>query len=111
MKKLIYSIALMTCGALAHGQTPAENMSAAEARVECAKAEVVAAEKAFDATIKPYKKDAKMQIKANDKEIADLRHGLVKPFKSPANDESKKKIDDLENRNIDLRNRLYIDQK
>lgn len=111
MKKLIYTMALMTCGVLAHSQTPAENMIAAEARIECAKTEMAAAEKAYDASIVPYKKDAKMQIEANDKEIAELRRGLVKPFKSPANDKSKKKIDDLENRNIELRNRLYIDQK
>jgi hypothetical protein len=111
MKKIIYTIALMTGALLAHSQTPAENMVAAEAKVKCARADLVVAEKELAAAFPPFKKDAQVQIKANDKTISDLRTGFVKPFKSSANDASKVKIDDLEARNVDLRSRLYTNEE
>ncbi len=111
MKRTIYTIMIMTLSLLAHSQTPAENMIAAQDKVACAKAELDIAQKELAAAFAPFKKDAMVQIKANDRSIADIRANLVKPFRSPANDASKQKIDDLENRNVDLRDRLYVNEE
>ena len=111
MKKTLYTLAIMAGSLFAHSQTPAENMVAAQVRVECAKAELAVAQKQLTAAFPPFKKDAQMQIKINDKSIADLRTAFVKPFRSPINDASKVKIDDLEARNIDLRSRLYVNEE
>jgi hypothetical protein len=89
-------------------QTPAQNEVKAEGKVEAAKENLKAAEKELDAAYPPFKKDAEMQISANDKKIKEFRAQFVKPSRSPLNDDVKQKIDDLEKRNVDLRNRLYV---
>ena len=100
----------MTAALIMYGQSPAENMVAAQDRVECAKAELKLAETELTAAFPPFREDARVQIKANDKSIADLRAGLVKPFRSKTNDADKQKIDDLESRNVALRDRLWVEQ-
>ncbi len=100
----------MAAAFIAHGQSPTDNMVAAQARVECAKAELAVAETEVTEAFPPYREDAKVQIKANEKSIADLRASLVKPFRSKTNDANKQKIDDLENRNVGLRTRLWVNQ-
>ena len=107
MKKAIYILTLMTGALYAHCQTPAQNEVKAESKVEGAKENLKKAEKELDAAYPAFKKDAEMQISANDKKIKELRAQFVKPNRSPANDDAKQKIDALENRNVELRNRLY----
>jgi hypothetical protein len=107
MNKTIYTIALMASISCAYGQTPAQNETKAEDKLDTKKSEVKQAQRELDAAYIPFKKDAEVQIKANDEAIKELRRNLVKPGRSAANDDSKKKIDALEDRNVELRSRLY----
>jgi hypothetical protein len=83
-------------------------MNAARAKVAQAKSLLKAAEQERSDAYPAYKEDAKVQIKANDKAIADMRAKFVKPRRSALNDELKHKVDSLEEINIGLRDRLYI---
>ncbi|MCW3126854.1 MAG: hypothetical protein JWO03_2512 [Bacteroidetes bacterium] len=107
MKKLIFTFAIAAITAFAFGQTtPAQKVVKTETKVDSAKARLEAAQKEQQAASDAFIKDAKRQIDANDKEIARLRSTMVKPRSSPQNDAIKKKIDQLEDRNDDLRSKL-----
>ena len=108
MKKFIVILMLLTSISAADCQTPTEKMYAARATLALAKSQLKAAEKERSDAYPAYKEDAKVQLKANDQAIADMRAKFVKPRRSPLNDELKHKVDSLEEINIQLRDRLYI---
>jgi hypothetical protein len=108
MKKAIYTIALTGATLLSYGQSPAQKEVAAKDNVVNAEENLKLAKQELNETYPAFKKDAEAQIKANTDSIEVLRAGMVKPRRSPANDAAKKRIDEYENRNDDLRNRLYI---
>ena len=108
MKRVIRILALMTWALNAYSQTPAQNEVKAEGKVEAAKENLKKAEKELDAAYLPFKRDAEKQIIANEKKIKELRAQFVKPSRSSLNNDAKQKIDDLEKRNVDLRNRLDV---
>jgi hypothetical protein len=110
MRKTIYTLILMSGALCAISQTPAEKLVAARVKVERAKAALNEAQIELKAVYPVYKKDARMQIKANDRSIGELRSNLTKPLLSPLNDSTKQKIDLLEDRNVALRDRLYINE-
>lgn len=85
--------------------TPAQKVVKTDAKVDSAQAHLDRAKAANAAASKAYIEDTKRQIEANDKEIARLKSTMVKPRSSPQNDDIKKKIDRLEDRNDDLRNK------
>jgi hypothetical protein len=107
MKKTIYTVGLMAVALMAHSQSPAQNEVKAEQNVEAAKTNLKIAQQNLDAAYIPFRKDAEVQINANDQAIKDLRAKLIKRSKSPENNARRQKIDVLEKRNVDLRNRLY----
>jgi len=108
MKKIIYTIVLMGATILAHGQSPAQKEVIARDNVQAAEENLKVAKQQLVDTYPAFRKDAEDQIKANDESITCLKENMVKPRKSAANDAAKKEIDKLEDRNDDLRNRLYI---
>jgi hypothetical protein len=108
MKKTIYTIGLMAATLIAHSQTPAKNEVKAEQNVEAAKTNLKVAQQNLDAAYIPFRKDAEVQINANDQAIKDLRAKLVRRSKSPENNARRAKIDGFEKRNVELRNRLDV---
>ena len=108
MRKTVYAILLMGASLLTYAQSPAQKEVTAKDKVVNAEKNLKLAKQQLLDTYPAFKKDAEEQIKANDENIECLRAGMVKPRRSPANDDAKKKISELENRNDDLRNRLYI---
>ena len=108
MNKTLYAIVLIGTSILVHAQSPAQKEVAAKDKVVTAEENLKVAKQQLLDTYPAFKKDAEKQIKDNDETIEYLHAHMIKPRRSPANDDAKKKIDDLENRNDDLRNRLYI---
>ena len=108
MRKAVYTILLMGASLLTYGQSPAQKEVTAKDKVVNAEENLKLAKQQLLDTYPAFKKDAEKQIKDNDQTIEYLRAHMVKPRRSPANNEAKKKIEDLENRNDELRNRLYI---
>ena len=106
MKKTIYTIGLMTATLIAHSQTPVKNEGRAEQNVEAAKTNLKVAEQNLDAAYIPFRKDAEIQINANDQAIKELREKLIKRGNSPVANARRQKVDKLEKRNIELRTRL-----
>lgn len=102
---------LLSCAAMAECQTPAENLISAQDKVDRAQSNLKAAKQALSVAYPAYREDAKIQIKANDMTISDLRANFVKPRNSASNADSKKKIDALEDRNVMLRARLYVTEE
>jgi len=107
MKKAIYTIALMAGVLFANGQSAAQREVTAQDNVQNAEQSLKAAKQQLMETYPAYKKDAEAQIKTNNDSIESIRERMVKPRRSPSNDAAKKRIDELEDRNDDLRNRLY----
>lgn len=106
MKRTIFTIAMAVAAVTTFGQaTPAQKVVKTDAKVDSAQAHLDRAKAANAAASKAYIEDTKRQIEANDKEIARLKSTMVKPRSSPQNDDIKKKIDRLEDRNDDLRNK------
>lgn len=110
MKKIAYTMAMLIVTVVASSQTPAQNEVKAEQKVEAAKINLKDAEENLDVVYMLYKKDAIVQIDANDKKIKELRARLVKPRRAHANDARINKIDELQDRNVELRKRLYTYQ-
>ena len=107
MKKIIIALALMIPSLIVYCQTAAQNEVAAAAKVEVARAALQTAEKELEVAREAMKKEALVQLKANDAIIAALRAKMVMPRRDPANNESRHQVDVLEDRNVELRNRLY----
>jgi hypothetical protein len=104
MKKIMFAMAFMSFAILATCQTtPAQKVVKTDTKVDSARARLDRAKAANAEASKAYIADTKRQIEANEKEIARLKSTMVKPRSSPQNDAVKKKIDQLEDRNDDLR--------
>ena len=108
MKKTICTIILIVATVLSYCQSPAEKVIIARDNVQAAEENLKLAKQQLIDTYPAYIKDAQKQIHDNDVAIKCLRVNMIKPRWSPSNTEAKKKIEDLVNRNGDLRNRLYI---
>jgi DNA repair ATPase RecN len=75
--------------------------------VEEAKNDLKDAKAELNAEYPTFKSDAEIRIAENETRIAELRAILNKPGKLPLDPLRKKEIDDLEERNAQLKNRLY----
>ena len=78
-----------------------------EKKVEDAKQELKEAQRELNAEYPTFKTDAETKIADNEKRIAELREKLNKPGKAPLDEMRKKRIDELEEKNVVLRSRLY----
>ena len=112
MKKLIYTaplFAILMAGMILTGcQTPAQKEDAAKENVQNAKEELKDAKQEVNAEYPAFKRDAEVQINANETRIATLREKLnASGGKAPLDPMRKQRIDDLEKRNAELRSRLY----
>ena len=111
MERLMYMAIFLAVSAMAYSQSPAEKEVAATDKVEKAKESLRIAKEELKATYPAFMQDAKDQIAVNDKKISVLRCDLVKPRKSPANFDTRQKINALEDRNFNLRYRLDISSR
>lgn len=99
-------MALMCATSCAYCQTPAQNVMKAERKVDSAEARLERAKEEQRKVSDAYRTDVKRQIEQNDHAIDSLRGKMVKPLNSPENDAIRKKIDQLGERNADLRNKV-----
>lgn len=106
MKKILIAMALMCAASYAYCQTPAQKVVKAERKVDTAEARLERAKEEQRKVSEEYKADVKRQIDANDRAIDSLKNKMVKPLTSPENDPLKKKVDELGERNADLRNKI-----
>ncbi len=106
MKKILIALALMCATSYAYCQTPAQKVVKAERKVDTAEARLQRAKEEQKKVSEEYRADAKRQIAANDRAIDSLKNKMVKPITSPENDPLKKKIEELGERNADLRNKI-----
>ena len=110
MKKTIYYTAVL---AIAGGcifsscQSKTERENEANKKVQDAKEELKEVKKELNAEFPAFKTDAENKIAANDKRIAELREKINRPGKAPFDGLRKKRIDELEEKNAQLRSRLY----
>lgn len=106
MKKILFAAVLVCTTCYGYSQTPAQKVVKAERKVDSAEARLERAKEEQRKVSEEYKADVKRQIEANDRAIDSLRNKMVKPLTSPENDPIKKKIDELGERNADLRNKI-----
>ena len=111
MKKIILSLsatAFALTGSLFFGcSSSADKVNAAETKVQSANQELVAAKQELNAEYPSFRKEAEVQIAANDKRIDELKERLDKRDKAPLNNIRKRRIEELETKNAELRSRLY----
>ncbi len=98
---LIAGLVLTAC------ETKEQKVQDAKQDVQNAKQELKDAKNELNTEYPSFKKDAEAKIAANDERIAELKAKVNKPGKAPLDDMRRRKIDDLEKRNADLRARLY----
>ncbi|MBS1592919.1 MAG: hypothetical protein JST90_01255 [Bacteroidetes bacterium] len=106
MKKILIAMAVMCATTYGYCQTPAQKVVKAERKVDTAEARLERAKEEQRKVSEAYRADVKRQIEVNDHAIDSLKGKMVKPLTSPENDGRKKKIDELGNRNADLRNKI-----
>lgn len=99
-------MAVMCATTYGYCQTPAQKVVKAERKVDTAQVRLERAKEEQRKVSEAYRADVKRQIEANDHAIDSLKGKMVKPLTSPENDGRKKKIDELGNRNADLRNKI-----
>ena len=87
-------------------QTPAQKVVKAERKVDSAEARLQRAKEEQKKVSEAYRADVKRQIEANDHAIDSIRGTLVKPLPSPENEGRRNKIDELGQRNADLRSKI-----
>lgn len=97
---------MMCASTYAFCQTPAQKVMKAERKVDTAEARLERAKEEQRKASDAYRADVKRQMDANDRAIDSLKGKMVKPITSPENDARKKKIDELGERNADLRNKI-----
>jgi len=104
MKRVIYALAftaaILTGMILTRCQTPAQ-------KVESAKEDLKTANQELSDQYPSFKKDAEVRLAANETTIKELRSNLNKSGNGKIDEDNKKKIDDLETRNSELRSVLY----
>ncbi|HLP49347.1 MAG TPA: hypothetical protein VK154_00540 [Chitinophagales bacterium] len=84
-----------------------EKVEDAKEEVQEAKEELHEAQRELNPEYANFKTDAEAKIEANDKRIAELREKINKPGKAPLDDARAKRIDELQEKNAQLRSRLY----
>jgi F0F1-type ATP synthase membrane subunit b/b' len=84
-----------------------EKVEDAREDVQEAKEDLKEAQRELNAEYPGYKTDAEARIEANNKRIAELKAKLRQPGEKPLDDERRKRIEELEQRNAQLRSRLY----
>ncbi len=110
MKKTIFytAIAALAAGSIVTScATKTDKVEDAQENVTEANQDLTKAQVELNAEYPVFKKDAEVQIAENDKRIAELRVQLNKPGKAPLDEMRKKRIDALNEKNSELRNRLY----
>jgi type II secretory pathway pseudopilin PulG len=115
MKRVIFTItttvALIVGASSTNAQTAEQKVQAAQANQQGANQQLKDAKQQFNAEYPAFKKDAEQKIADNSKKIAELRKNSGKPGNATADMTRKQKIDELEKRNTDLKNRLYAYEK
>jgi chromosome segregation ATPase len=109
MKKQMYSIAIaaITAGTLFTAcQSKEKQVENQETKVENDKQNMQAAQDSLNAEYPNFRADAEKKITANDEKISRLRDGLNHAGERPLDEARRRKIDDLQRRNADLRARL-----
>ena len=79
----------------------------AKEEVQDAKQDLKEAQQELNAEYPAFKTEMEVRIADNEKRIAELRVILNKPGKLPLDELRKKRIDELEEKNAQLRSRLY----
>jgi F0F1-type ATP synthase membrane subunit b/b' len=79
----------------------------AKENVQDAKKDLKEAQQDLNAEYPAFRTDAEKRIADNDKRIAELQEKIDKPGKAPLDDARKKRIEELKQKNADLRSRLY----
>ncbi len=101
LSTLSLSVALISC------ESNTKKVENANVKVEDAKEELKDAKAELNAEYPTFKSEAEMKIIANETKIAELRAVLNKPGKLPLDPMRKKRIDELEEKNAQLKSRLY----
>ena len=111
MKRIIYSIAfigtMIASLTITSCQTSAQKEEAAKVNVQEANEQLNDAKQEVNADYPQFKKDEEEQIAINETRIAEIRARISDSGKAPLDGLRKKRIEDLENRNAELRSRLY----
>lgn len=112
MRKSIYAFSLIAGIAMAGCQTPAQKEEKAAEKMQDAKQDMKDAKteerRELNAEYPAFKTEGEKEIEANNDRIAKLRERLAKTGgAAPLDDARKRKIDDLEKRNADLKANLY----
>lgn len=103
--KIIAQTAFAISLILAGCNSPAKKVENARADLKDAQTELTVAEKDSVEDYNNFMKDAKLKIDANDKAIENLKSTMPKLSKS-ANINTQKRIDELEQKNIDMRKKM-----
>lgn len=100
---LVTAFSFFSCGS--------NDYEADKQKVEDAREDLQDAQRKFNEEYPAYVRVAEEKIAANEKRIAELRTKLNEPGKAPLDEMRKKKIDNLEQKNIELRNKLQAYDK
>ena len=98
---IIASITFTSC------QTPAQKEETAKDNVQDAKEQLKEAKQEVNAEYPSFRKEEEIQIAENETRITEIRAKLSNSGKAPLDGLRKKRIDDLEAQNAELRSRLY----
>jgi hypothetical protein len=98
-------------GALTSCDTKKENVEDAKENVADANQELQEAKKELNAEYPAFRLENEARITANEKQIADLKAVVNQPGKLPLDELRKQRIIELKEKNIALRNKLYVYEK
>jgi protein subunit release factor B len=114
MKKSMYfaAIAAIVAGSLVTScESNTSRVENAEEKVIEAKEDLKEAQKELSKEYPAFRIEAEAKIDANDKRIAELSAIVNKPGDKLFDDMRRKRIEELKQKNADLRNRLYNYEK
>ena len=98
---MAFSILLTSC------ESKQQKVENAQQEVNAAEDNLKTTQAELNAEYPAFKTDAELQIAANDQRIAELKVILNKPGKLPFDEKRKMRIAELEEKNAQLRSRLY----
>jgi chromosome segregation ATPase len=110
MKKAIFLTAfnaIMAGFIFTSCESKQEKVEDAKEEVQEAKEELQEAQRELNAEYPTFKTDAEKKIDANDRRIAELEAKINQPGKKPLDEERRKRIEELKQKNAELRSRLY----
>jgi chromosome segregation ATPase len=110
MKKAIFLAAFtaIVAGSIVSScESKSEKVEEAKEDVQEAKDDLKDAQRELNAEYPAFKTAEEERINANEKRIAELKEKLNKPGKAPLDDMRSKRIAELEEKNAQLRSRLY----